>query len=227
VYPTADTIIRGSYFTNDNYGASHELLVKSGGDAGWRSVLRFSGLSSYMNAELYIYVTYVNTDALRTVTVSRYSGIDWDENTLSWNNFDPYKIDRVGETFEIRRSDAGKWKSVSVSDLLLKGGKHLEDVVLVLDVTSGHSERSDFAFGSRESGMSPRLLRGEECYPPSTNVDEEIPVFSTGTMVDIHTLGGDAHPPIIGGEDTHPPLQVETHTPITAGDDENPFFDLP
>ena len=93
------------------------------------------------------------------MTIKRLSPTDWDEYTVTYDNFD-ISVDQVGPSFDVRTSDDDTWLRIEISDLFESDVG--DELLLMLEVTSTPHSSSHFKLSSRES---PEYSPYIEVYP--------------------------------------------------------------
>ena len=171
VEANADAFIRGGAYRNDNYGSSTTLTVKNDGrkSRNRKAVMKFDLSKIAFPKEPYAVALRLHvlkkmgSDALRIVTALRLANSDWTEGNVTWANLDAV-VDQIGSTFIITTSDRDTWVEVDVTDLVENNTGIL---ALMLENMGTSSPSSSCNFGSRQSGLSPKLIvvpADEEAY---------------------------------------------------------------
>ncbi len=116
--PIADAFVRDGAFASTNYGTLSTLDVNNDDRSYFReSYLRFD-YSSFMgatvnSAKLRVYVTRVNTDPSRAVSVYGIPNITWGESTITWNN-QPSETGALLGKYTVRNT-SGIWYELDVT----------------------------------------------------------------------------------------------------------------
>lgn len=154
--PSADAYVRDGSYASANYGTAADLMVKSDASGYARKTyLKFSfssfAGSSAASAKLRLYVSGVNTDALRTLKVY---GTDeaWTETGITWSNAPA--AGTAGPSVTIGNA-TGVWIELDVT-ALVNANMNDKQISLLLVNEGAASSKGDVQFSSREASAANR-----------------------------------------------------------------------
>merc|ERR1712151_112875 len=159
VSPTQDAYLRGGIYQYSNFGTDPALVVKKDGnnndnrDYDPKSILvfdtsRFNFQSS--STPLKLWVQAINGNS--PITVSRLVDSDWEEDTVTWSNFDVVKM-LSAPVVTITSSDKETYVEVPIDSLLATTPS--TTLILLLE---NRSNNNPVTFGSRESDHPPHVI---------------------------------------------------------------------
>ncbi|MEK0317301.1 CBM96 family carbohydrate-binding protein [Cohnella sp. 56] len=152
--PSADAFVRDGSYAGTNYGTATDLMVKSDASGYARKTyLKFSfssfAGSTAASAKLRLYVSGVNTDALRTLKVYS-TGETWTETGLTWNNA-PATV-TAGPSVNIGNA-SGVWIEIDVT-ALVNANMDDKQISLLLVNEGAASSKGDVQSSSREASTA-------------------------------------------------------------------------
>lgn len=161
--PNADAFVRGGEYANANYGTATTLVVKNDRSANYReSYLRFnySGYtgSSVGSAILKLYVSAVDADPSRVISVYGVPDNTWSETGITYNNQPTSTGTLIGN--DTINNTNGLWYQLDVTsyiDSQLAAGQ--KTVSFRLIDNGALSKNSGVTFNSREASVNnPQLV---------------------------------------------------------------------
>ena len=165
----ADTFIRGGSHSANNYGSDTILPVKNAsGDYTRISLLQFnsnlSSLSHGRKAKLRLFVSFVDRDISRTVSVARLpKTFALDEDTATWQNTPlDQEVHFGSSTLTIAFDQQDQWVEIDITDLLIDG-----EMVLALENNGPRTSDNLVAFASKETLNGPRIIFEDYTAPPT------------------------------------------------------------
>mmetsp|Transcript_8991 Transcript_8991/g.15634 ORF Transcript_8991/g.15634 Transcript_8991/m.15634 type:complete len:285 (+) Transcript_8991:474-1328(+) len=163
-----DTYVRGGVYSYENFESEKVLPVKSGNQEDYTRISfvrfnsNFSTLSRGRKAKLRLFVTFVDKDVTRTVSVARMpNAFRLRENTATWQNTllgDIIFIEDVtfgSSTLTVGNDQKNQWVEVDITDLIVDG-----EMVLALSIEGeGPFHGSNLVeFASRETLNGPEII---------------------------------------------------------------------
>lgn len=160
VIPIADSYVRDGSYASTNYGAETTMVVKSDATGYNRnSYMKFDYHSftdtAVVSALLELYVSGVNTDATRTISVYGITDTTWGEMTINWNN-KPTAGTLLG-TFSVS-NQTGQWYQFDVTSYI-QGNMTAKKCSFRLLNAAAASSKNDVSFNTKEAASGqPQLV---------------------------------------------------------------------
>lgn len=153
--PVADSYIREGSLVNSNFGKESIIMVKNdSGVYNRRGYLKFDYYydtkenGNIESAILRLFVSNVNSDDSRTISIYGTSDKNWTETDITWNSA-PTGSKKLGEIV-ISNKDTNKWVEVDITDYIKA---NIEDNIVSLMLINEGAKRSkcDVTFKSKEA----------------------------------------------------------------------------
>ena len=157
----ADAFVRDGSYSGTNFGTETVLTVKNDASGYCRKSYITFDFDSFRgdalsHGELNLFISSVNSDSSRTISIYGTADENWQENSITWNNA-PSSTQFL-TSFSVSPSDSGKWISIDISNYIRS---NLDDkkisILLINEGTAGSKNNVDFS--SRENaGDHPPVL---------------------------------------------------------------------
>ena len=150
--PTDDAYVRDGTYATTNFGSATTLTVKSDATSYKRNAhLKFdlTPVATVSAATLRLYVSSVNSDATRTISIYSATTAGWTEGAVTWNTA-PGLLNLV-TTFTVSNTP-GTWYGVDITGYIQgKKAAGVNNISFVLTNTGATSSTNDVSFASKEA----------------------------------------------------------------------------
>eukprot|EP01083_Nonionella_stella_P013482 37941_1 len=160
VFPSQDSYVRGGIYSDENYGSSDDLVLRS---STTRILFEFdldldalsSSMHDVVSITLRLFVDSVGDD--KSISIYKLpTYVQLEEDQVTWNNFGTPAMEKAGPTFQVASSDGGKWIDVDITDLF--DGGSVNKFLLAVKDASAYSEARQCVIASRETCHSSKLV---------------------------------------------------------------------